>query len=284
MAWPPSFLIRFIEVAAMVLFGPLFRPNIEKMKIKRDVNGLAAALYNRDDSIRTAAARALADINDAHATKVLRDISLDKRKISESVRLAAIEALGSMKDVEARRPLLINIFEQSANLDVRLAAAYALAEDPDERTTQILVDGLGDANWYVRWGMTGPIRRIGLRAVEPLIRSLHSEDYGVREKAARILGSLGDSRAIVHLANLTSDENESVRQAANYALNQLRHVPMSTEPRGVTLPERSEMPDQEIPHHVTLRCERCGLPLVHAYSNRFYCDNQSCTLFGHIVT
>ena len=85
----------------MGLFGP---PNIEKMKAKRDVQGLIEALgYQKDASIRSAAARALGELKDVQAVEPL--IATLKDSDSKVSELAA-EALGKIGDARAVEPLI----------------------------------------------------------------------------------------------------------------------------------------------------------------------------------
>jgi len=72
----------------MPFFGP---PNIEKMKAKRDVEGLIKAInYQKDIHIRIAAAKALGEINDKRAFHPLRYALHDN---DLAMREAAVQAL-----------------------------------------------------------------------------------------------------------------------------------------------------------------------------------------------
>jgi HEAT repeat protein len=51
----------------------LFKSKVEKMKAKRDVEGLIEALNDEDFNVRAAAASALGEIGDKRAVKPLRD-------------------------------------------------------------------------------------------------------------------------------------------------------------------------------------------------------------------
>lgn len=77
-------------------------PNIEKLKVKRDVPGLVMALGNTDPRIRSAATKALGEIGDVNAVEPLRKALLDE---SNSVCLAAINALGEIGDARAVKTL-----------------------------------------------------------------------------------------------------------------------------------------------------------------------------------
>jgi HEAT repeat protein len=74
----------------MSLFGP---PNVEKMKDKRDVEGLVKALgYKEDVRVREAAARALLEIG----TPGVEPLNAALRDGDETVRRMAAEALGKI--------------------------------------------------------------------------------------------------------------------------------------------------------------------------------------------
>lgn len=87
----------------MALFGP---PNIEKLKEKRDVDGLARALKNKDDAVRLGAVHALREISDARAVEPLIAALGDKYA---NVRHNAVEALGELRDPRAVEPLVAAI-------------------------------------------------------------------------------------------------------------------------------------------------------------------------------
>jgi HEAT repeat protein len=72
-------------------------------------------------------------------------------------------------------------------------------------------------------------RRLGRRAVEPLIDRLADEDAVVRENAALVLGQVGDVRAVEPLAKALADPVVRVRWRAATALGALR-APAEIEP------------------------------------------------------
>ena len=103
----------------MFLFGP---PNVEKMKARRDVNGLIKALgYKKDEYVRWYTARALGEIKDPRAVEPLIAALKDTDK---DVRQAAAEALGKIGDPRAVEPLIAAL--KDAEWHVRKAAAKAL--------------------------------------------------------------------------------------------------------------------------------------------------------------
>ncbi|MCG2721133.1 MAG: HEAT repeat domain-containing protein [Thermodesulfovibrionales bacterium] len=171
-------------------FGP---PNIEKLKEKRDVEGLIKALSHEDADTRSKAAEALGDLKDARAVETLIARLKDKDSV---VRKTAANALGKLADARAVEPLVAALKDE--NPDVRAAAAVALGM-------------IGDA-----------------RAVKPLAAALKDEVWEVRNDAARSLGWIGDAQAV---KPLLADEDLSVRYAAADALKTMAWQPTSANQR-----------------------------------------------------
>ena len=70
----------------MGVFGKFFKPNVEKMEKKRDVEGLIKVLEHKDKEVREKAAIALGRIKDARALPILITmLGSDDKKISEKV-------------------------------------------------------------------------------------------------------------------------------------------------------------------------------------------------------
>ena len=105
----------------MPLFGP---PNVAKLATKGDVKGLIKALdYQKDNSVRTAAAEALGKIGDVRAVDPIIAALRDPKW---TVSANAAEALGRIGDPRAVGPLKAALKDGSR--DVRQAAAVALAQ------------------------------------------------------------------------------------------------------------------------------------------------------------
>ena len=204
----------------MGLFGP---PNIEKMKARKDVNGLIKALhYRRDSTVRGASARALGSIGDARAVGPLITVLNDSWP---DVRGAAAEVLGTIGDPRAVDPLVAALGDSDAA--VRRASAEALGTIGDPRAVEPLVATISDSNAAVRGTSTKALRSIGdPRAVELLIAALNHSDQAVSSAAAKALGNIGDSRAIEPLAvALQRTDEPIVRECAAAALDRLGRKP-----------------------------------------------------------
>lgn len=84
------------------IFGP---PNLEKLKKKKDINGLQKALfYDKDRQIRLHAAKVLGDLGDDRASDSLAQV-LAKEKDTD-VRYWAAIALAKLKDIRAIEPIV----------------------------------------------------------------------------------------------------------------------------------------------------------------------------------
>ena len=94
-----------------------FKPNIEKMKAKKDVGGLIKALKDKDGGVRVSAAEALGKIGYAGAIESLVQVLNDEER---DVRSEAAEALGKIKEERAVEPLIHALKDE--NVDVRWRA------------------------------------------------------------------------------------------------------------------------------------------------------------------
>ena len=224
--------------------GPrFFKPNVEKMEAKRDVEGLIQALGHEDHGIRVNAALALGKLKNAGAVKALVDALRDP---NEDVRWAAAWALGEIGK-PAVRPLVQALKDEEG--EVRWKAAWALEKMGrqvldslldafateegeakskiamvlgsigDVRAVRPLVQALGDEDESVRWGARWALQKLGGAVVRSLVKTLEEdEDPRARMDAAVALGVIGDSSAVPTLVSALSDESEGVREAAERAL------------------------------------------------------------------
>jgi HEAT repeat protein len=100
-----------------------FKPNVEKMRKNRDVEGLIKALRHRDNLVREEAAAALCGIRDARAVKPFITALKDESSKNQFVRRDAVKALGRIGDARAVEPLSEALWN---DYSVREAAAEAL--------------------------------------------------------------------------------------------------------------------------------------------------------------
>ncbi|BDG05889.1 HEAT repeat domain-containing protein [Anaeromyxobacter oryzae] len=139
-----------------------------------------------DEEARYRAAAEL-DAADAEDRHVLLALLGDA---SWRVRLAATERLAAAADVAPLLSPLVGLLTAGETIGARDAAANALA-------------------------------RLGPRALDPLISTLHAADPDHRLAAAGVLGDIGDRRAVAALADALADADANVRSTAAEALGRI---------------------------------------------------------------
>ncbi|MBI4673448.1 MAG: HEAT repeat domain-containing protein [Chloroflexi bacterium] len=200
----------------MPLFGP---PNIEKMKAKRDVNGLIKTLgYQKDNSVQTTAAYELGKLGDPRAVEPLI-AALENSKTF--LPATAANALGKLGDPRAVEPLIAAL--KSSDSFLQENAADALGKLGDPRAVRPLIAAHNDAssNFTLRGSAMRALKKIGTTTIEPLIVALTDSDKNVRICAADALGEIGDPHAVEPLMAVFKDSDESVRTGAVRALSKI---------------------------------------------------------------
>lgn len=205
----------------MPLFGLFGPPNIEKLKERRDVNGLLKALKHKSGPVRYSAIRALGELKDPRAVEPL--IGAMKPLITalgdwdHQVGIDAVQALGWMGDA-GLEPLIDAL--RYGRPHVAESAAHVLGERADPRVIDALADAAGGTDYRVSSTAALILKNLGEPAVEPLIRALAWRTTGATYVASA-LGDLGDVRAVEALIAALKDGGWDLRQAAAEALGKL---------------------------------------------------------------
>jgi HEAT repeats len=211
------------------------KPDINRLKEKRDIHELILALRYPELDIQWQAAAALGALGTEGVDHLLEAL---RRARNKQVRLGIIEALGEIRDTRAA-PALLKALKDKDN-EVRWEAALALGEIGEKSTIPALVDGLKDTDRYVRYATAVALERmnwdpetetrhaymhlgkqewdnlraIGYPAIEPLSIALKDRDSGVREKAVQVLGEIGSPDAIPAVYRSLRDASDEVRWSA----------------------------------------------------------------------
>lgn len=142
---------------------------------------------------------------------------------SPDVRARAAEALGKIND-----PAAIDAIEAACDDSVwfvRAQAAHALGRIGlnSERSVSVLVDLLGDENWWVRDRATSSLMSAGKRPllVNALQKGLLNEDKKIVAKSAELLGRLKSKDSINRLIDLLADTSSDVRANVAEALGEM---------------------------------------------------------------
>lgn len=252
-------LIPFGSLAEAPLIEALRDPNSDnlrtwaasilgEMRSRVAVPNLIRALWDRAESVRAAAARALGEIADPRAVNALLEGTL--RDPSALVRMEAAVALGKIGDEKAVEALQLALADPDPI--VRLHALEAL-EMIGPSAGEVLEGSLTDDDPEVRHRTAAVLERLGYvqaqldrlksedaveRAMarrklaligkaglrESLLAGLQDPDFRVRAQVCQVLAELGEKSPgileALHLA--TSDREWSVRAQAVTALGKLR--------------------------------------------------------------
>jgi HEAT repeat protein len=230
----------------MGLFGP---PNVDKLRDKRDLKGLAKALADDDAGVRDDAARAFGDLGDPAAAKLIveRMIGTDDEAKADSGG-AALRAIGDAAVPELvdglrhapadKRPAygaflarmgetgVPALLEASSDADPlqRAGAALSLGLVGTPSATERLVDMYrADDEMQVRgMAMLGLANNKLPVAYDTFVAALGGDDPLTRALGAMGLGALGDPRGADPLRRAAGqDPDDRVRGAAQEALDGL---------------------------------------------------------------
>ncbi|MBM4240601.1 MAG: HEAT repeat domain-containing protein [Euryarchaeota archaeon] len=202
-----------------------FKPDVEDMKAKRDVEGLIRSLSHEDHIIRKESARALIYVGDERAVEpLIKALKYEDWQESftvlTAVRENAAEGLGRIGDKKALKPLIQALKDKDGG--VRWKAAWSLGRIGDKGALEPLIEALNDEDGDVRKHAAGALGNIrDERAVEPLIQALNDEDWPVRKCVVTALGKIGDERALGPLIHSLGDEDGDVRWKAMSAIGKM---------------------------------------------------------------
>jgi HEAT repeat protein/beta-lactamase regulating signal transducer with metallopeptidase domain len=181
---------------------------------------LLATLADPVLEVRVAAVEALGGLKDTVAVRALIDVL--KKDTEATVRRAAAWALGELEDPRAI-PALSDALRGDADVEVRRNAAQALGEIEDARATPALSEALRrDRDATVRRAIVEALSSIeDPSSATVLFPVLKDSDPDMRRAAAEALGSIENVNSVEELMPLVRDEVREVRRAAVYALGSI---------------------------------------------------------------
>ncbi len=201
----------------MGIFTSLFKPNVEKLKVKKDFPGLLAALSNKDANVRKDAAMALGDIGNIDFIDQLINALKDP---FISVQKEAVLSLGKMKNEKAARALIFTL----ANKDLHELSSMTLINIGKPAVVS-LINALKDNNFEIRQSAAKALGEIGdAKAVEPLIASVVDKD--LRLTAVEALVKIG-TPSIKPLVAMFSSSDEDTIQVTVEVLQKIGYQPVS---------------------------------------------------------
>jgi HEAT repeat protein len=182
---------------------------------------IAPSLRDDSDNVRFEAVRAIGKMGGPEAVKhLVRMFRKDKADFvrREAIRLLRTAGLGQEPVLEAGRRGL-----KDGSREVRVQAARLLGSFQDRKSILPLLKAMADPHWSVRESAETALLNFGRDAVEPLIEALGSPSWTTRFRAARLLGEIGDPRAVSPLKAILArrGERRGVRDVAETSLRKL---------------------------------------------------------------
>ena len=182
---------------------------------------LADALRDPVASVRQAAAEALGGVKDSVAVRALMEVL--RTDESAAVRRAAAWSLGEIADAMAI-PALSEALARDRDAETRKNAASALGSIDSPRATPALTQALErDTETAVRIEAAEALANIeDPAATDALIRVLdRDDDPGVRRAVIEAIDHMESARAVPAVSRALRDANASVRRAAAEALGSM---------------------------------------------------------------
>lgn len=206
----------------------IFGPNVEKLKAKRDIEGLIKVLSTEKKfSLRQAAAVALGQLGDRRVVEpliiALADEDVDVHYASRDA-LKMIDPNWVKSDAAKKSlPKLLSAL-QSDDSGVRVRVLGEMVPMGDPSTVEPIIAALTDKYGPVRAYAAAALGEIkDRRAVEPLIQVIDRKESKAREQVVTALGKIGDIRAVAPILQALKDDIQE-HQAAHAALNNKNDV------------------------------------------------------------
>jgi len=205
----------------MALFG---KPNIKRLKDRRDIGGLLKALdYKKDDNIRSQAAEALGSLREKSAVEPLLNL-LEHESFKNSD--AIISSLGKIGDDRAVAPLIQRIRRQkaisspdelTALQDIGLPSVQSLLNLLAEKTTDTK-DAVAVIHLLEKIG--------GNESTDGLLNLLSPAHAGLIPSLSEVVGRLAQKKAIpVLVSALKAGPGETWAAHIVSALRRLEWIP-----------------------------------------------------------
>ena len=204
----------------------LFKPSVDKMLAKHDVDGLIKMLADPEPKISDAARDSLLHIGEPALAALCAVIHDQQVK----VRNQAIWVIGGIGDktsgnaqAQAAQALLAALQDENSNVLRNAVVGLGKIRDPQSAKPLVaLFASMTDDTDGEFWAQARiAITKIGIPAVDPLLAALKHQNVLARMGAAWALGDIGDRRAVEPLINSMKDENPVVRQNSASSLGQL---------------------------------------------------------------
>lgn len=223
---------------------------IDEFPAEELTEALIDALTAADESVRNAAARALADLKDpaagaallaalqgasdpfvlAATLRALRNLRYEPALPSglkllahphAAVRHEAVALLGYLRLPQTMAEIA-RLALSDPQPEVRRQAVAALVSGDPEVVGRTLIRAIADADWQVRAESASVIGRLKIAGgTTALIQGTQDATWQVREKAVEALGQLGARAALPAIGRCSTDPSSNLRKAAVTAIGEI---------------------------------------------------------------
>jgi HEAT repeat protein len=185
---------------------------------------IALSMQDNSDNVRMEAVRALGKLGGPPAVKHLVRAARNDR-----AAFVRREAIRSLRTIGTGQPGVLKAglrCLKDSSRDLRTQAARLLGNFQDPISIMPLLKAMADSHWSVRESAENALLNFGGAAVEPLIDALSSRSWTTRFRAGRLLGEIGDPRAVSPLERILvrKSERKKVRDVAEASLRKLKNI------------------------------------------------------------
>ena len=186
---------------------------------------ILSSLRDDSDNVRFEAIRTLGRLGGDEATKTLiRAVRKDRAEFirAEAMRVLRAARLGPPSVIEAALHGL-----KDSSREVRCQSARILGSFLDPRSILPLLKSMADTHWSVRESAENALLNFGRGAAGPLVEALKSPSWTIRFRAGRLLGEIGEPKAVGPLREALArrGERKDVRDVLEASLRKLGHPP-----------------------------------------------------------
>lgn len=217
--------------------------NLAEIPSRDSAELLIPYLADPDTGIRNAVTEALREIGEPAADPLVQTLAHE----DISTVITAVVILGDFREKRAAEPLSSLLHYQSEDrpleaAKLRAETANSLGKIRDAQAVPSLIAALKDEYPPVRERARWALIELGAPAVEPLTKSLHDFDPGIKVNIAKILGDIQDPGAVepliqALLVDASQDQSWLFRLEAARALGKIKDQ-RALEPLNILLEDR----------------------------------------------
>lgn len=185
---------------------------------------IAPSLQDHAKNVRYEAVKTLGRLGGEEAARLL--LRALKKDPGDFVRAEAVRHLRSIGPQHCKDLSVIIRALNDSSREVRIQAAGLLGNCQDEQSILPLLKAMADSHWSVRESAENALLNFGRQVVPPLIGALASKSWTTRFRAARLLGEIGDPKAVLPLKNILTrrGERKAVREVADVSIRKLERL------------------------------------------------------------